>query len=106
MTNNHAELIAEAQYERDVADSPEAQALQNAIADAVDAYEDFLQRRNLIWDSSDDPDCPRIRVESLIITRSFGERFGETDYRRQHDTRALSLLAFRPTHARAHRLLH
>jgi hypothetical protein len=65
----------EAQHEREVAGSPEAQALQNAICEAVNAYSDFLERRGVIWEFGvypDDPDWPRLKAEALVITLDYG----------------------------------
>jgi hypothetical protein len=41
-------LAIEAAHETKVASSPEAQALQDAICNAVRAYSDFLERHSMI----------------------------------------------------------
>ena len=46
----HRDLMAEAKREREVADSPEAQALQADIYKAVNAYSEFLEREGVIWE--------------------------------------------------------
>ncbi len=50
---NHpaAALMAEVEAERAIADTPEAQALQNAIFDAVRAYYEYLDRHGLFYDA-------------------------------------------------------
>jgi len=46
--------VAAAARERSVANSAEGQVLLNAIADALQAYSDFLQNHDLIWDEESD----------------------------------------------------
>jgi hypothetical protein len=70
----YRELMAEAQHEREVADSPEADALQNAICVAIEAYSDFLERHGLIW--GDDSDWPRLKAQALVITKDYGKGMG------------------------------
>ena len=50
-------LAIEAAHETEVVGSPEAEALQEAICNAVRAYSDFLERHGLIWEDGD-PDGP------------------------------------------------
>lgn len=49
---NHpaAALMTEAKQEREIADSAEAQVLQEAIYTAVRAYSDYLDRHGLFYD--------------------------------------------------------
>ena len=54
----HRELMAEAKHEREVVDSPEGQALMFSICKAVQAYSDFLEAQNVIWQDGVDPDNP------------------------------------------------
>jgi hypothetical protein len=71
----HRDLMAEAKHEREVADSPEAQALQKAIWEAVNAYSEFLERHDVIWEfgaDRDDPDWPRLKAQALVITLDYG----------------------------------
>jgi hypothetical protein len=44
-------LMAEVKVERDIADTPEAQALQEAIFTAVRAYYDYLDLNGLFYDA-------------------------------------------------------
>lgn len=75
----HHELMAEAKREREVADSPEGQALRHAIAEAVGAYSDFLNRQGLIWDYDFDPgNLPRMKATALVVTSDYGN-FGDID---------------------------
>jgi hypothetical protein len=74
----YRELMAEAQHEREVADSPEGAALQDAVCVAVIAYSDFLERNGLIWGSGSD--WPRQKARALVITRDYGEGYGTTDF--------------------------
>jgi hypothetical protein len=46
----YRELMAEAQREREIVDTPEAWALQCAIAKAVAAYEDYLIQHGILWE--------------------------------------------------------
>ena len=69
----HRELLEEAAREREVADGPEGQPLQEAIINAVNAYSDFLERNNLIWDGEADPLLPRLKGQSLVVTLDFGK---------------------------------
>jgi hypothetical protein len=45
-----ASLMTGVKAEQEIAATPEADALQNAICDAVHAYYDYLDRHGLIWD--------------------------------------------------------
>ena len=58
MTNifNHpaAALMTEVKAEREIADAPEAEALQQAIFDAVGAYYEYLERHGLFYDADRD----------------------------------------------------
>ena len=58
---------------------PEAEALQDAIAKAVIAYSDFLERNGLIWEfgcDPTDPDFPRMKAHALVVTRDYGDANG------------------------------
>lgn len=61
---------AAAARERCVADSAEAQALMKAIADAVQAYSDFLERHDLIWGTDDDP---QQKVQALVARLDYND---------------------------------
>jgi hypothetical protein len=77
LSNPYRELIAEAQREREVADSPEAGALKHAAYAAVFAYSDFLDRHGLIWEWEDDPFWPgRLKASALVITLDYVEGLG------------------------------
>ena len=72
----YRDLMAEAEHEREVADSPEAQALQANIYKAVMAYSDFLEREGVIWQDGVrdwDPDLPRMKAQALVITFDYGK---------------------------------
>jgi len=73
----YRELMAEAQHEREVADSPEGAALQDAVAAAAGAYSDFLERNGVIWECSFD--YPRQKARALVISRDYGKDYGTTD---------------------------
>ena len=73
----HRDLMAEAEHEREVADSPEAQALQADIYKAVMAYSDFLEREGVIWQFGvTDPDFPGMKARALVITFDYGKYSG------------------------------
>jgi hypothetical protein len=73
----HRDLLAEAQHEREVADSREAQALQAAIYKAVFAYSGFLEDRGVIWEDGVDPgDWPRLKAQALEVTFDYGKYDG------------------------------
>jgi hypothetical protein len=58
---------------RDLADSPEAKVLQNAIFDAVKAYVDFLHANDIIWENGSDLDgIPRLKAQALVVIVDFG----------------------------------
>jgi hypothetical protein len=59
------DLMAEAKREREVADSPEGQALLDTIFKAVRAYSEFLERQGLIWDLT--ADVPRMKATALVV---------------------------------------
>jgi hypothetical protein len=63
-------LLIEAKFEREVADSPEAQVLQESICSAVRAYSDFLESHGLIWEF--DRDFPRLKAQALVVTIDYG----------------------------------
>lgn len=72
-------LMTEAKIERELADSPEAQALQTAICLAVQAYADYLERHGILWEfgvDPEDPDWLRMKAQALVITMDFGEADG------------------------------
>ena len=82
----HHGLMAEAEYERRVVDSAEAEKLKDAIYDAVGAYSDFLDRHGLIWEGIDpdsipsNPDgMPRMRASALVVTADYVEHYGTID---------------------------
>jgi hypothetical protein len=61
----------------EVADCPEAQALQIAICKAVTAYSDLLEDRGVIWQDGVDPeDFPRLKAQALVVTFDYGEYDG------------------------------
>jgi hypothetical protein len=68
----YRELMAEAQREREILDTPEAWALQCAIWKAVSDYEDFLAQHDLLWDEDESVDVmPRFKATALVITSHF-----------------------------------
>jgi hypothetical protein len=85
MTDNivqhpNRDLMAEAKHERSIVDSPEAEKLKGAIFDAVIAYSDFLEQQGLIFEFFADLDdlLPRLKASALVVTRYYGEHYGET----------------------------
>jgi hypothetical protein len=59
-----AAIMTEVEAEHAVAETPEAQALQEAICKAISAYWDYLERRGLIYDDKRD----LMRASALHIT--------------------------------------
>jgi hypothetical protein len=57
---------AEEGMERTISHTPEASELQNAICMALSAYEDYLERANLIGDPEDG------KAWGLTIVQTFG----------------------------------
>jgi hypothetical protein len=64
----HQDLMAEAKREREVVDSPEAQALLRALMDAARAYWRFLERNDVISELIDDDTEIRIKATKLVVT--------------------------------------
>ena len=78
----HHDLLAEANREREVSESPEAEALLDALMDAARAYWDFLERNHLIYEddtnveyacrldgsAADVPVSPRVKATALVVT--------------------------------------
>ena len=58
----HHDLLAEAKREREVAKSPEGQALRDALMDAAGAYWDFLERNHLVYEDD------RVKATALVVT--------------------------------------
>jgi hypothetical protein len=58
----HRDLMTEAKHEREVADSPEGEALKEEIYKAVDAYWRFLEDRGVLWDGE------RLKATALVVT--------------------------------------
>jgi hypothetical protein len=75
-----SDLAVRAKREREIVNSPEAQALQKAICKAVQAYSDFLDRHGLIWWDSDDGERPRMMAQALVITADYGADYGTIDF--------------------------
>lgn len=76
VSHPYRDLIAEANREREVADSPEAQTLQEGIYKAVSAYSDFLESHGLIWEygvDPNDPNWPRLKAQALVVTLDYGK---------------------------------
>jgi hypothetical protein len=70
----HPALMEEAKREREVADSPEAEDLQDAIFKAVLAYSTFLERNGLIWEFGllpEEPEWPRRKAQALVVTHDY-----------------------------------
>jgi hypothetical protein len=66
-------LMTEAVIERELCESPEAQALHEAIFKAVLGYVDFLHQHNMIFEYGPDPDeLPRMKAQALVVTVDFG----------------------------------
>jgi hypothetical protein len=63
----HQDLMAEAKREREVVESPEAQALLKTLMDAARAYWDFLDRNDLIDEFTADGEF-RIKATALVVT--------------------------------------
>ena len=51
----------------------EAQALQDAIFNAVRAYSDFLERHGLIWGYGHPDDPLRLKAQALVVTLDYGD---------------------------------
>jgi hypothetical protein len=69
-------LMTESKFEREIAESPEAKVLQEAIMKAVQAYSDYLEGQCLIWEyghDPDDPDFPRLKAQALVVTLDYGD---------------------------------
>jgi hypothetical protein len=65
-------LMAEAQRERELADSPQGQALLDEVFKAVRAYSDFLDEHGLIWDEGRPGSLGRLKASALVITVDYG----------------------------------
>ena len=63
----HHDLMTEAKREREAAESPEGQALLNSLMDAAQAYWDFLDRSDLIFEFNADDEV-RIKASALVVT--------------------------------------
>jgi hypothetical protein len=74
VSHPYRELMAEAQREREIVDSPEGLALKEAIFTAVFAYSEFLEQRGLIFESHDD--YIRMKALKLVITHDYGRATG------------------------------
>jgi hypothetical protein len=76
VSHPYHELMAEAQREREIVDSPEGQALLDRVLGAVIAYSDFLDRQGLIFEFVDNgpdwPESPRLKAEALVIAFDYG----------------------------------
>jgi len=70
VTHPHRDLMAEAELERDVVESQEAQALQTEIFRAVRAYSTFLEEQGLVWGNEEE--CLRMKAQALVITFDYG----------------------------------
>jgi hypothetical protein len=73
------DLMREAEYERSITESPEADVLTDAICSTMSAYIRFLDRHGLVWETEprDNPDrIPRMRASALVVTADFGEHYG------------------------------
>jgi hypothetical protein len=57
-------------YERGIANTEEAQRLQRAVFDALQAYADYLDRHGLIWDMPPD-DEPALKADCLVASIDF-----------------------------------
>jgi hypothetical protein len=68
----YRDLMLEAAQERAIVDSPEGQALLDAIFRTVFAYSEFLDRSGLIWEDRDDG-VPRMKASALVVTVDYGE---------------------------------
>jgi hypothetical protein len=65
--------MLEASRERASVDSPEGQALLDAVTDAVQAYSDFLEREGIIWeDPAADDGLPRLKASALVFMVDYG----------------------------------
>jgi len=71
--------LLEAEVERQVADSPEAQALMEEIDKAVRAYSDFLNDHGLIWSEDSSDDFPKLKAQALVATFDYGEGYYAVD---------------------------
>jgi hypothetical protein len=68
------DLMIEAKFQREIADSREADVLHDAIVDTVYAYSDYLEQHGLIWEHDpDDRDLPRLKATALVVTLEYGD---------------------------------
>jgi hypothetical protein len=58
-------------YEREVADTDEANQLRSAIYNALTAYADYLDRHDLIWHLAEIDSSDPLRAEGLIAEMDF-----------------------------------
>jgi hypothetical protein len=77
LAHPYRELMAEAEQERKIVESPEGRALRERLVKAMFAYGDFLESQNVVWD---DADLPRLKVGSVVVTLDFGD-CGSVDIR-------------------------
>lgn len=70
--------MTEANRERELSASPEAQAYREAIFKAVTKYSEFLERHGLIWEDMGE-DIPRLKAQALVVTVDYGEPGTITD---------------------------
>jgi hypothetical protein len=66
LSHPHRELMAEAQHERAVADSVEAETLRDRIVEAVFAYAEFLGDQGVLYDTIGD--WGRMKASALVVT--------------------------------------
>lgn len=72
MERSESELSMQAKIERELVHSPEAEALQRKICDAVLDYSHLLESRGLIWDE-ENGDYGGLKAQALVITLDFGD---------------------------------
>ncbi len=70
VSHPYRDLMSEAKQEREVADSPEADALKDDIVRAIVAYSDYLDRNGLIWEET--PSGIRMKASALVVTLDYG----------------------------------
>jgi hypothetical protein len=66
-------LMLEAMIERNVSNMPEAELLQEAIFNTVQAYADFLESHGLIWEDRPEPEPVRMKAAALVVTLDFSD---------------------------------
>jgi hypothetical protein len=88
VSHPHRQLMEEAEHERAVTESLEGYALVQALCRAIDAYSQFLDNQNLIWDWND-PETknsaggPRVKARALMAIIDYATGDGSIEIKLQ-----------------------